>query len=201
MNSKVIAAVALSVFFGATVFAYAHGGATGIVKERMDGMMAMGQVIKELSAMMRGEVDYSADAVQAGAKIIESHAGASMTTLFPEGSTQESSEARDDIWSDWETFTALADQLAVYAKGLAAAAKNGVGMPAGSSSSMMGTAPGGMTGQVQSTMMGSGPSGMMAAVKPMMSAGQLAAMPADRVFNIVAQTCSACHTKFRLEKK
>lgn len=35
----------------------------------------------------------------------------------------------------------------------------------------------------------------------MMTAEQLAAMPADGVFNMVAQTCSSCHTKFRLEKK
>ncbi len=29
----------------------------------------------------------------------------------------------------------------------------------------------------------------------------IAQMPADGLFNMVAQTCSACHSKFRVEKK
>jgi cytochrome c556 len=47
---------------------------------------------------------------------------------------------------------------------------------------------------------------MMGDTAPMMGRGgsvdaaALAAMPADGVFNMVAQSCSACHTKFRLEK-
>ncbi len=29
----------------------------------------------------------------------------------------------------------------------------------------------------------------------------ISAMPADGVFNMLAQTCASCHLKFRLEKK
>ncbi len=38
---------------GAAVLA--HSGATGIVKERMEGMMAMGDAVEAVTPMMRGE--------------------------------------------------------------------------------------------------------------------------------------------------
>ena len=34
---------------------YAHRGATGIVKKRMDAMTALGSAMKALTAMMRGK--------------------------------------------------------------------------------------------------------------------------------------------------
>lgn len=192
MRTRKIVAVAATALFAAGAVAFAHGGATGIYKERMDAMMAMGKVVEELSRMMRGETSYNSAAVQEGARVIRSHAGEAMTKFFPEGTTDAPSEARPEIWSDWETFAALADQLVVYAEGLEAAAGNGIGMMNSPSTSMMGAAQHGMMG-TQSSMMGDGTT--------MMDASQLATMPADGVFNMVAQTCSSCHTKFRLEKK
>lgn len=185
--------------------AYAHGGATGIVKERMEAMGAMGDIVKALSAMMRGETAYDANTVRDGAETIRRHAGTALTGLFPEGSGGEPSEARAEIWSNWDEFAAMAAQLETLAEGLGRAADNGLmhggGQPApggmmSSSTGMMG----GGTG-----MMGSGNT-MMGGTAPMMGRGgsfdaaALAAMPADGVFNMVAQSCSACHTKFRLEK-
>ena len=41
--------------------AFAHSGATGIVKERMDGMSALGETIKALVPMMRGEGTYDVE--------------------------------------------------------------------------------------------------------------------------------------------
>ena len=57
-----------------------------------------------------------------------------------------------------------------------------------------------------STMMGNG-SGMMGgdsmmggdAIGNMMTVDMIAEMPVDRVFTMISQTCSACHTKFRAE--
>jgi len=49
-----------------------------------------------------------------------------------------------------------------------------------------------------SGMMGGGSSMMGADAGP--DAGMLAQMPVDRVFAVVAQTCSACHTQFRTER-
>lgn len=54
------------------MLALAHGGASGVVKERME---AMGDAMKELSAIMRGQRDYDAESVRALASTIESHGG------------------------------------------------------------------------------------------------------------------------------
>ena len=54
-----------------------------------------------------------------------------------------------------------------------------------------------------SGMMGEGSgmgSGMGSQVMEM-NPEQWANMPVDGVFNMLTQTCSACHTRFRLEKK
>lgn len=178
--------------------AYAHGGATGIVKERMEAMESMGDAVKKLAAMMRGETEYDAATIRAEAETIRQHAGQAITSLFPEGSDGGPSEAKPGIWSNWDEFTALAMQLETFAEGLEAAAGNGL-MHGGD-----GPAAGNMMGQ-QNGMMGSG-SGMMGAGSGMMGgagmpdADALAAMPADGVFAMMAQTCSACHTKFRIEE-
>ncbi len=204
MKKQTIFAGCVLAISGLSTLALAHGGATGIVKERMDGMMAMSKVVKSLSAMMRGDTEYDAEAVKDGAAIIKSHAGETMTALFPDGSASHESEAKPEIWSDWESFSAYAEQLAVYADGLAAAADNGLMHGDGSSmmggqSGMMGNDNGMMGG---SSMMGSGMTGngMMGDATTMMDADQLAQMPVDGVFNMVTQTCSACHTQFRAEK-
>ncbi|MCK5745133.1 MAG: cytochrome c, partial [Oricola sp.] len=133
--------------------AYAHGGATGIVKERMDAMGAMGDIVKSLSAMMRGETAYDANAVRDGAETIRRHAGEALTGLFPEGSGGEPSEARAEIWSNWDEFAAMAAQLETLAEGLGRAADNGLMHGGGQ------PVPGGMMGG-SSGMMGGG-SGMM----------------------------------------
>ena len=65
--------------------ALAHGGATGIVKERMDGMAAMQKAVKAVTPIMRGQAEYDADAVRSFAAAVETHSGEAMTKLFPEG--------------------------------------------------------------------------------------------------------------------
>lgn len=177
--------------------ALAHGGATGIVKERMDAMKAMGEAVKSLSAMMRGETEYDPSEVRANAQTIESHAGEALTSLFPEGSTDAPSEAKPEIWSDWETFEDEANRLRELASGLSAAAENGLMMERdGSMSSMMGTSNSGIMGDSSSMMSGQS---MMGSGTSVPSGSAMASMPADGVFTMLAQTCSSCHTRFRAE--
>ena len=164
---------------------WAHGSATGIVKERMDGMVAMSKATKAITPMMRGNVEYNAEAIRDYARTIEEHAGEAMTKLFPEGSGGMPSEAKDDVWTDWEQFEVLAMQLENLGKGLAQAAENGLAesvFEEGASTNMMGTS--GMMGQT---------------TNGMIDIEMLAQMPADAVFAKVGQACSACHTKFRAE--
>lgn len=185
--------------------ALAHSGATGVVKERMDAMDELGEVMKRLTPMMRGQSDYNPDIVRSAADTMIGHAGAQMTELFPEGSNGKPSEALDVIWEDWEEFAALAEALRTSAEGMKLAADNGLAGPGHMpGSGMMGTGQG-MMGSGQ-TMMG-GNQGMMetgqgmmgGAPAQMMSTEMLAEMPVNAGFMAVTHTCSACHQKFRAE--
>jgi cytochrome c556 len=155
LNKKTIQALALSALTTiVATTALSHDGATGIVKERMDGMAAMGKAIKTMSVMMRGETDYDASVIKTGALSISDHAGDAINTLFPEGSVGMPSLARDEIWSQWDEFSALSDQLKAYADGLGLAAENGLATAStdgNSTASMMGTSSNAMMG---TTMMG-----------------------------------------------
>lgn len=173
--------------------ALAHSGATGVVKERMEGMKAMGDAIKRIAPMFQGELGYDADAVRAAAATFKDHAGESMMALFPDGSNPKPSEAKTSIWKNWGDFSDLAERLEIYAEGLALAADNGLAHGDGTGAdAMMGGA----------SMMGgdSAMTGMMSGHKPMMGVAELAEMPVDAVFTMVSQTCSACHTRFRADK-
>ena len=203
MNSRIwmTALVASSVGLAAL----AHSGATGVMKERMDAMGEMGDEMKRLAPMMRGQTEYDPDVVRSAAETMIDHAGTQMTELFPEGSNGEPSEALDTIWEDWEEFAALAEALRNSAEGMKLAAENGLAGPGdmsgggmmGSGQGMMGAGQAMMGGN--QTMMGTGQGMMGGAPTQMMTTEMLAEMPVNAGFMAVTQTCSACHQKFRAE--
>jgi cytochrome c556 len=121
---KFQAAALLAVSMTASMAAIAHEGATGAVKERMDGMKAIGQQVKIMVPMMKGTLPYEPEKVAQSAGIIESHAGENFTSLFPEGSHGKPSEALDDIWTDWSKFSDLATDLQTSARALKTVAVN-----------------------------------------------------------------------------
>lgn len=101
--------------------AYAHSGATGIVKERMDAMADVGKNMKAIAAIMKGEVAFDGKTVRSSAEVIAAHAD-KIPHLFPKGSTKKPSEALPAIWQDWEGFTKLGVDLKTKAGELAIAA-------------------------------------------------------------------------------
>ena len=129
LRTAIFAMVSLSISVTGTSLVLAHGGATGVVKERMEAMEAISKANKSLSAMFKGDVDYDPASVRDSALRIKRHAGEAMTELFPEGSDGKPSEALPMIWDDWATFEALAADLATYSQGLADAAENPRGGP------------------------------------------------------------------------
>ena len=180
--------------------AIAHTGATGIVKQRMDGMAAIGDANKALRAMFAGEAPYDAKAVAEHAETIRGHAGEAITSLFPEGSIDGPSEAKPEIWENRDEFAALANRLERTAEGLARAAENA---PSGEDAApSMGAMMGGDTPNMGAMMGDRSMSDMMAGggQDMAMSAEMMAEMPTDRVFDMLGDTCSSCHTKFRVEK-
>ncbi len=165
----------------------AHGGATGIVKERMESMKEMKSSMKSLTEMFRGKKAYVAGDVTAAAQVIFSTAGDELTRLFPEGSLHKPSEAKPEIWHDWERFQTLAEQLKTYSAALAEGAERRMPRQNNERHSKMNTAD----------MMGTTMMGMGASMEP--DQAMLEKMPADGVFKLLADTCSSCHKRFRIE--
>ena len=104
MKTRTLGAMTLVSIAG---LAMAHTGATGIVKERMDGMGRVAAAAKQINgALEQDPVDR--EIVSAAARIIASEGGHVMLDRFPEGSMPEVSEARPEIWTNWPRFEALA---------------------------------------------------------------------------------------------
>ncbi|MBX2807876.1 MAG: cytochrome c [Cellvibrionaceae bacterium] len=108
---KIIISVSCFMFLSISALVLAHGGATGVVKERMDLMENLKGAMKTLKPMMRGQQDYDVDTVKQNALIIRDNAGEHMTKLFPEGSLEEPSEAKPEIWTEWTEFQRIANNL------------------------------------------------------------------------------------------
>ena len=181
--------------------ALAHKGATGMLLERMNGMLAMGKATKEIAPMMRGQQDYDAARTSAYAAVLETHSGEAMLALFPEGMNMKPSVAKDSIWSNWGEFSALANDLELYAEALDLAAGNGIGDVAADAASMMGADTSTMMGADTSTMMGEDTSGMMGGSEvAALSLEELSSLPVNTLFAKTAQVCSACHSKFRADE-
>ncbi|WP_222223290.1 c-type cytochrome [Marinobacterium arenosum] len=188
-----------------SVAAVAHGGASGVVKERMETMKEMKTSMKSLSAMFSGKAAYDPDEVREAALVLQRNSGDALTRLFPEGSLHKPTEAKEIIWQEWRRFGQMADDLQLFSQALGKAAdRHGQagsqgGMGSGhmmGSDSMMGA--GHMMGS--DSMMGSGHmmgGGMMAGTRP--SEEHLAQMPAEMLFKMVTDSCSSCHTRYRQE--
>lgn len=102
--------------------AFAHSGATGIVKERMDLMKSIADQMKTIGRMIKGEDDYDADQASNAARTILAHAE-KFPEMFPEGTAGAPSEALPAIWQDWETFLQISADLKRHANDLSAAAE------------------------------------------------------------------------------
>lgn len=163
--------------------AIAHGGATGIVKERMDLMDDLKGAMKGLSAMFKGERPYDADAVRTAAVLIRDNSGEVITSLFPKEGAKGHTEAKPEIWQQWSRFEEMALRQQMISQGLIDAANNKES--AAESDSMM-----------AASMMGS--SAMMG--QRTAPTDDYASMPAADVFKALADNCSSCHTRFRVKK-
>ncbi|MGR3757145.1 MAG: c-type cytochrome [Tranquillimonas sp.] len=207
MKKTYIAALAAGSLAAASAFA--HGGATGIVAERMEAMVQMGKAMERLAPVMRGEAEYDAEVVRQAAGDIAAVSGEKLTALFPEGTGGAPSEAKEAVWQEWEKFAALADRLEVYATGLQTAADNGLAdqEAEADAGAMMGGGGATMGGSADA-MMGGGAS-MMGGAGGMTGEGgddlpspeAFAQMSADEAFAGITRSCAACHATYRAESR
>lgn len=212
-KNKIMGAIALCAVGAA---ALAHNGATGVVMERMTGMAAMRDVMRDLAPMMQQQVPYDTRRVQEHAATLMAHAGDNMVRLFPEEPIAAASFSKPEIWQDWDRFKGFSEELRLTAFGLATAAPNGLVAPASIAAGTSAADP--MTGMDHSAMQMATPQDgftvaelmgvtPLAMTTPMVANAPLAdeqaggmdfaAMAADDVFEMVSQTCSSCHALFR----
>lgn len=106
----------------ATVFAaslaFAHSGvANEAVKARMEAMKAIGGATGTIGKMVQGKADFDAAAAQAAAATMAEKA-AMIPALFEAEETDPESEAKPEIWTNWDDFVAKGSALEMAAKGL-----------------------------------------------------------------------------------
>ena len=106
-------------------YAQSHTGATGIVKERMDGMKQMGKLHKRVSSMFKGKTAFERAAVIEAADAFVLH-GSGMAKLFPDTEKSRNghkTEALPEIWQDWDDFQSRIADFVEKSEVLAAAAR------------------------------------------------------------------------------
>ena len=120
--------VLIALFIHSVIFAgiaWAHSGATGVVKERMQLMKDIARDTKALGLAFKGTTPYDPVEIAAAAERISEHAGDRLTALFPAGSNDHPSEASSEIWTNWTRFSEIADDLRVSARRLVGTASSG----------------------------------------------------------------------------
>lgn len=100
--------------------AAAQQDATGVVRDRIDGMKAMAQSAKALGGMLRGFIPFSLDSARAAGREIAAEAEAARGQ-FPEGSISGPSEALPIIWEERARFDSLLERLRETGARIAAA--------------------------------------------------------------------------------
>lgn len=154
----------------------AHTGATGVVKERMDAMSSMAKAMRSLSQFMSGAVPYNSEVIRAAATSIAKQSGDAMVELFPKGSGGHPSEALDNVWTEREEFTRLANRLQTASLLLEMVATKG-------------HSTGDFDNELlQSILNGDVPPTLDLAV----------GLPVKSLISEMGQTCRMCHSRFRM---
>lgn len=105
-------------------WAFAHSGATGVTKERMDAMKGMAESMKIMGAMFKGETAFDPSVVAEKAGFLARHA-TEIPEMTPEGSNDHPSEALPVIWEAWDDYIADARSLEQESARLLQLAKDG----------------------------------------------------------------------------
>ena len=107
MRMKIVAIFGCILIVGS---AFAHSGASGIVKERMDNMKAIAGQMKVLGDMMKGEATFDDQVAKQATEALLGHAS-HVAKVFEKRNLDHPTEALPLIWEDWEGFTAIAAEM------------------------------------------------------------------------------------------
>ncbi len=111
--------------------AYADERTDPNAKMREEVMEEIGDAMKTLGGMAKGEVAYDAAAAEAAkAKIVE-EAGAIATEFATQGEADPASEAKPEIWTSWDDFLKKADALKAAASAADVSSAEAIGASLG----------------------------------------------------------------------
>ncbi|WP_299410601.1 cytochrome c [uncultured Roseobacter sp.] len=120
VKSNIILCIAL-LFAGA---AFAHSGVkNAAVKARMDAMSGIGAEMKVIGQMAKGVTQFDQNAARAAAAAIAKHA-AQTPALFEAKEDDPKSEAKAEIWANFEDFKQKSLELENTALGLSTSIAN-----------------------------------------------------------------------------
>ncbi len=125
MKKFLVLATLMSALSLAAGSLHAHSGATGIVKQRMDVMKAIGQAMKLLGTMAKGKTRIDEGKLRKAAKTIAQHS-AKIERLFPDTPQSRKghlTEATPAIWEKNTEFLKIAGEMTSHAEDLSTAAK------------------------------------------------------------------------------
>jgi len=107
---KITASLTIVFTISIVSVAFAHSGATGVVKERMDMMVDVAKSMKLMGEMIKGKISYDGKTAKSAALSIQNH-GSHFPKLFHEPSIEKPSEALPAIWENWDEFTEIFDEM------------------------------------------------------------------------------------------
>ena len=94
-----------------TLSASAHEDAQGVVKERMNSMNQMSNAMKVISEFARANRKFESAQIIEQIGMLRNHSGQNLIALFPMGTSGAPSEVREEVWSNWDEFEKLAEEL------------------------------------------------------------------------------------------
>ncbi|TCA40351.1 cytochrome C [Rhizobium leguminosarum bv. viciae] len=153
-----------------------------IVAIRQADMKAMAAAAKTISGMFKDSTTYKASEFQWAADTIRDKSGGVLSAHFASATDSRQSKAGPNILKERDRFDRIANDLRDYAVALDAAAQKNPGPMTASMRMKPGEA------------MGGGPFGTH-----VRNEHELSAMPAEHTFHLMLQTCTTCHTRFRME--
>lgn len=129
---RIAKATILALATTAASVALAHEGVQNpAVMARMDAMETIGDSMKILAGMAKGQVTFDADAANAALAVIAETA-ATVPALFEAEESDPKSAAAAEIWFDWDDFVAKSGALEAAAAAASISAPGDLGAAMGS---------------------------------------------------------------------
>lgn len=100
------------------------------VKARMEAMKAIGGAMKTIGGMAQGKVAFDADAAAAAVAVMEAQS-AQVPALFEAQESDPKSEAKPEIWTNWDDFVSKSQALNAAAKAADASSPEALGASLG----------------------------------------------------------------------